>query len=120
MSLMIELENPQIEPVEELETYGKYEASPLPAGYGGTTADAIMAAGQSAGICAYGVEALNVLRIEKGHVTNAEINGTVTPDDLGEAILQRASFGREIVIAVLINGIGVGQPVENRPEFVLE
>ena len=42
-----------------------------------------MAAGRSAGICAYGVEALNVLRIEKGHVTHAEINGTVTPDDLG-------------------------------------
>ena len=28
---MIELENAQIEPVEELESYGKYEASPLPA-----------------------------------------------------------------------------------------
>ena len=55
----------------------------VPAGYGEATADAIMAAGQSAGICAYGVEALNVLRIEKGHVTHAEINGTVTPDDLG-------------------------------------
>ena len=32
---MIELENAQIESVElASETYGKYEASPLPAGYG--------------------------------------------------------------------------------------
>ncbi len=38
---MIELENPQIEPVEELETYGKYEASPLPAGYGVTLGNAL-------------------------------------------------------------------------------
>ncbi|MDQ3447723.1 MAG: DNA-directed RNA polymerase subunit alpha [Chloroflexota bacterium] len=38
---MIELEDPQIEPVEELDTYGKYEASPLPAGYGTTLGNAL-------------------------------------------------------------------------------
>jgi len=38
---MIELENAQIEPVEELDTYGKYEASPLPAGYGVTLGNAL-------------------------------------------------------------------------------
>ncbi len=38
---MIELENAQIEPVEELESYGKYEASPLPAGYGVTLGNAL-------------------------------------------------------------------------------
>ena len=38
---MIELENPQIEPVDELETYAKYEASPLPAGYGVTIGNAL-------------------------------------------------------------------------------
>src|SRR3989304_2639707 len=31
---MIELESPQIEPVEEVGTYAKYEAGPLQAGYG--------------------------------------------------------------------------------------
>lgn len=31
----------------------------------------------------YGMEALNVLRIEKGLITHAEINGTVTAGDLG-------------------------------------
>jgi len=38
---MIELENAQIEPVEELESYGKYEASPLQAGYGVTIGNAL-------------------------------------------------------------------------------
>jgi DNA-directed RNA polymerase subunit alpha len=38
---MIELENPQIESVEELDTYGKYEASPLAAGYGVTIGNAL-------------------------------------------------------------------------------
>jgi sarcosine oxidase subunit alpha len=55
----------------------------VPAGYGEFVADAIMQAGGKHGICAYGAEALGVLRIEKGHVTHAEINGTVTPGDLG-------------------------------------
>ncbi|WLR91609.1 sarcosine oxidase subunit alpha family protein [Shinella zoogloeoides] len=55
----------------------------VPAGYGETVADALMRAGQAHGICAYGVEALNVLRLEKGHVTHAELDGRVTPDDAG-------------------------------------
>ncbi|QOZ36506.1 sarcosine oxidase subunit alpha family protein [Bradyrhizobium sp. CCBAU 53421] len=55
----------------------------VPAGYGEAVADALMAAGKDHGICAYGVEALSVLRIEKGHVTHNEINGTVVPADLG-------------------------------------
>jgi DNA-directed RNA polymerase subunit alpha len=38
---MIELENAQLEPVEELETYAKYEASPLAAGYGVTIGNAL-------------------------------------------------------------------------------
>ncbi|MBX2830007.1 MAG: sarcosine oxidase subunit alpha family protein [Rhodospirillales bacterium] len=55
----------------------------VPAGYGESVADAIMAAGKEHGIAPYGTEALGVMRIEKGHVTHAEINGTVTPADLG-------------------------------------
>jgi DNA-directed RNA polymerase subunit alpha len=38
---MIELESPQIEPVEEVGTYAKYEAGPLQAGYGVTLGNAI-------------------------------------------------------------------------------
>ncbi|OBZ95171.1 sarcosine oxidase subunit alpha [Pararhizobium polonicum] len=57
----------------------------VPAGYGEAVADAIMEAGSLHGICPYGVEALGVMRIEKGHVTHSEINGTVIPSDLGFA-----------------------------------
>jgi DNA-directed RNA polymerase subunit alpha len=38
---MIELESPQIAPVEERPSYAKYEASPLPAGYGVTLGNAL-------------------------------------------------------------------------------
>lgn len=55
----------------------------VPAGYGEAVADTLMEAGKEHGICAYGVETLSVLRIEKGHVTHNEINGTVVPTDLG-------------------------------------
>ncbi|MDM9624725.1 sarcosine oxidase subunit alpha family protein [Rhizobium sp. S152] len=55
----------------------------VPAGYGESVADAIMDVGREHGIQPYGVEALSVLRIEKGHVTHNEINGTVVPSDLG-------------------------------------
>ncbi len=55
----------------------------VPAGYGEAVADAIMEAGKAHDICAYGVEALNVLRIEKGHVTHNELDGRTTPDDVG-------------------------------------
>ncbi|MDE1991714.1 MAG: sarcosine oxidase subunit alpha family protein [Rhizobiaceae bacterium] len=55
----------------------------VPAGYGEAVADALMEAGKAHGICAYGVEALNVLRIEKGHVTHSELDGRTTPDDVG-------------------------------------
>ena len=55
----------------------------VPARHGDAVADAIMRAGEPHDICAYGTEAMGVMRIEKGHVTHAEINGTVTPDDIG-------------------------------------
>ena len=42
-------------------------------------ADALLAAGAAP----YGLEALNVLRLEKGHVVGAEINGQTTAADLG-------------------------------------
>jgi heterotetrameric sarcosine oxidase alpha subunit len=57
----------------------------VPAGYGESVADGIMTAGREHGICAYGVEALNVMRIEKGHVTHAELDGRVIADDIGLA-----------------------------------
>jgi len=42
-----------------------------------------MAAGAPFGVAPYGTEALSVLRIEKGHVAGAELNGQTTARDLG-------------------------------------
>jgi methylglutamate dehydrogenase subunit C len=51
---------------------------------------AILAAGKPFGIVPYGLDALNTLRIEKGHVTGAELNGTTSASDLGfERMLKR-------------------------------
>jgi sarcosine oxidase subunit alpha len=50
-----------------------------PADEGERVAEALCEAGARP----YGLEAMGVLRIEKGHLTHNEINGTVTPADLG-------------------------------------
>ena len=54
-----------------------------PAGRGEELWQALSEAGRRFGIASYGVDAMNALRIEKGHVTGAELNGRTTPDDLG-------------------------------------
>jgi sarcosine oxidase subunit alpha len=45
--------------------------------------DRLLAAGAPHRICAYGLEALTTLRIEKGHVAGGDISGRVTARDLG-------------------------------------
>lgn len=52
------------------------------AGHGTHVWQALMAAGKPFGIVPYGLEALGTLRIEKGHVTGAEIDGRTTAHDL--------------------------------------
>ena len=59
-----------------------YELS-VPADYGNMAARALMKAGEEFGIVPYGVEALSVMRVEKGHVAGGELNGTTTAGDLG-------------------------------------
>jgi heterotetrameric sarcosine oxidase alpha subunit len=44
---------------------------------------AVMNAGEPFDICPYGYEALDVMRIEKGHVADGEIDGRNVPGDLG-------------------------------------
>ena len=55
----------------------------VPADYGNMAARAVMQAGEEFGITPYGVEALSIMRIEKGHVAGGELNGTTTAGDLG-------------------------------------
>ncbi|MGN6465016.1 MAG: sarcosine oxidase subunit alpha family protein [Rhizobiaceae bacterium] len=52
------------------------------AGFGTYVWQALMDAGEPFGIVPYGMEALGTLRIEKGHVTGAEIDGRTTARDL--------------------------------------
>ncbi len=52
------------------------------AGHGLAVWDALIVAGEPFGIVPYGLEALGTLRIEKGHVTGAEMDGRTTARDL--------------------------------------
>jgi sarcosine oxidase subunit alpha len=55
----------------------------VPAGYGDALARTLMAAGQPLGATPYGLEAMGVMRLEKGHVAGGELNGQTTARDLG-------------------------------------
>jgi heterotetrameric sarcosine oxidase alpha subunit len=61
----------------------------VPAGHGAMLWERLMAAGREHGITPYGIDALNALRIEKGHVAGAELDGRTTADDLGLARMIR-------------------------------
>ncbi|MEM9575914.1 MAG: sarcosine oxidase subunit alpha family protein [Pseudomonadota bacterium] len=57
----------------------------VPARYGASLFEMLVDRAEKMGGGAYGMEALNVLRIEKGHLTHAEIHGTPTAFDIGFA-----------------------------------
>lgn len=60
-----------------------FEAN-IPASHGLAVWEAIFAGAQKHGGCAYGTEAMHILRAEKGYIiTGLETDGTMTPDDVG-------------------------------------
>ncbi|SEO35852.1 sarcosine oxidase subunit alpha [Salinihabitans flavidus] len=59
-----------------------YEVA-VPARYGDSLFRLLLARAGALGGGPYGMEALNVLRIEKGFITHSEIHGRVTADDIG-------------------------------------
>ncbi|MEM1236813.1 MAG: sarcosine oxidase subunit alpha family protein [Pseudomonadota bacterium] len=59
-----------------------YEVS-VPARYGDSLFRLLVAQAEALGGGAYGMEALNVMRIEKGFITHAEIHGRTTAFDIG-------------------------------------
>ena len=63
----------------------------VPADYGLTVWEALMDIGKKQDICSYGMEALSILRIEKGHVVGGELNGRTTPIDLGFGQMMKKS-----------------------------
>lgn len=87
----------------------------VPAGFGESVADAVMEVGKVHGIQPYGVEALNVLRIEKGHVTHNEIDGTTVPADLGLAKMV-SSGKRDFIGKHMLSREGLSD--RGRPQLV--
>jgi len=55
----------------------------VPSRYGDSLFRILSARAEELGGCCYGMEAMNVLRVEKGFITHAEIDGRVTAYDLG-------------------------------------
>jgi len=70
--------------------------------------DGLAAAGKSHGLVPYGLEALGALRIEKGHVTGAEIDGRTTASDLH--LDWMVSSKKPFVGSALMNREGLTDP----------
>jgi sarcosine oxidase subunit alpha len=71
----------------------------VPARHALTAWTRLLDAGSPLGLRPYGLDALNTLRIEKGHITGAELNGQTTATDLGLSRLCKA--GNEYIGATL-------------------
>jgi len=55
----------------------------MPADYAVAVWERVLAAGAAHQLEVYGTEAMGILRIEKGHVVHAELNGRTNPEDFG-------------------------------------
>ena len=80
----------------------------VPSDYAPAMMDLLWPAAESLDGCLYGLEALGALRIEKGHVTGAELDGRVTIDDagLGKMASPAKSF--------------IGSSLRQRPDLIRE
>ena len=74
----------------------------------------LMAAGEEFGVIPYGTEALTVMRIEKGHISGPELNGTTTPGDVGLGGM--ASKKKDYIGRALLERPGLTD--ETRPSLV--
>lgn len=80
----------------------------VPSDYAPALMDMLWGAAEPMGGCHYGTEALGAMRIEKGHVTGAELDGRVTIEDagLGKMASPNKSF--------------IGSALRSRPELARE
>lgn len=86
----------------------------VPARYGDALLRRLMTEGEEFGVCAYGSEALGVMRIEKGHISGPELNGTTTARDCGLGGMM--SSKKDFIGRVLAQRPGLTDP--NRPALV--
>ncbi len=90
-----------------------YEVA-VPSRYGASLFDILYEKSEALGGGAYGMEALNVLRIEKGFITHAEIEGRTTAFDIGMA--RMVSSKKDCVGKVMAARPGLVD--EERPQLV--
>ena len=81
----------------------------VPANRGEELARALLAAGAQWDVTPYGLEALAVMRIEKGHVSGPELNGQTTAADLGFA--RMASTSKDYIGAVMARRPALADPM---------
>jgi sarcosine oxidase subunit alpha len=86
----------------------------VPARWGETLVRALMAAGHEHGITPYGLEAMSILRVEKGHAAGGELNGQTTARDLG--IGRMASKKTDYIGRAMLERPGLLDP--ERPALV--
>lgn len=86
----------------------------VPADYGEAMMRALTAAGKPYHIIPYGLEAMNVMRIEKGHVVGNELNGQTTARDLG--LGRMMSSKKDFVGRLMAKREALIEP--NRPSLV--
>ncbi len=90
----------------------------VPARYGDALFRSLVARAEAMGGGAYGMEALDVLRVEKGFITHAEIHGRVTAFDLGLQGMMSAKkdfVGKGASLRPGLTGAGREQMVGLRP-----
>lgn len=80
----------------------------VPANYGQALAEVLMAAGEEFDVVPYGVEALDVMRVEKGHPSGNELNGQTTAENLGlgrMASKKKDYIGRALAETSAVDGL---------------
>ncbi len=90
----------------------------VPARFGEGLYRLLLSQAEALGGGAYGMEALNVLRIEKGFITHSEIHGRVTADDIGLGRMVAAGkdcIGKAATMRPGLAGSGREQLVGLRP-----
>lgn len=80
----------------------------VPARYGAALFDVLLAKSEAMGGGAYGMEALNVLRIEKGFITHAEIHGRATAFDIG--MERMVAVGKDCIGKAASGRVGLNGP----------
>ena len=74
-----------------------------------------MAAGSNLGVIPYGLEAMSVMRIEKGHVAGGELNGQTTAADLG--LGKMVSTKKDFVGRTMAQRPALTDPLEPVPSY---